>query len=51
MNEKIFIGYNINELMNDMNYDFLEGNEETSCEALGLVVNNIPRSQKAANNR
>jgi hypothetical protein len=51
MKEKIFIGSNINELMDDRNCDFLEGNEKTSWEAFGLVVDNIPGSQKAANCR
>ena len=49
VNEKIFIGSNTNGLMDDRNYDFLEGNEKTSWEALGLAVDNIPGSQKAAN--
>jgi hypothetical protein len=35
--------------MDDRNYYFLKGNEKTSWEAFGLVIDNIPASQKAAN--
>jgi hypothetical protein len=49
MKGKIFIGSDINELMDDRNYDFLEGNKKTSWEAFRLVVDNILGSQNAAN--